>query len=401
MSNITVSIKQLRYVDKRFLVLILTVAVSGFSQGLLLPLLSVLLEKSGVSSSLNGLSAAALYLGMLIATPLMEKPVRKFGYKPVILFGLGLIIVAVSLFPIWVNYYFWILLRFLVGIGDSALHFASQVWITSTVDSKNRGRSISIYGLSYGIGFGIGPLGLLLLRYGNWVPFAVAVTLFLFILIPILKLDNEKPEEIQESVKEKRYIKVYALAGIALMPMFIFGLLESTLNNSFPIYGLRVGLSEANVSILLSSFVIGSLIFQLPLGIISDKVGRRKVLIIITLLGGLLFMLVPSVSDTKMLFVIFVLAGGLLGSLFSLGLAYVADLVPVVLLPTANIIASIHFGIGSMIGPYFSGTLISTVSPDSLFYFLSISILTFTFLAILSSVRKKLNYKEAAEHSIQ
>jgi len=397
MSNLAISIKPLRHTNKRFSILILTVAVSGFSQGLLLPLLSVLLEKNGVSSSLNGLSAAALYLGMLIATPLMEKPVRRFGYKPVILFGIGLIIIAISLFPIWVNYYFWILLRFLVGIGDSALHFASQVWITSTVDPKNRGRSISIYGLSYGIGFGIGPLGILLLKYGHWVPFVIAVILFLIILIPILKLENEKPEELQESVKEKRYIKVYALAGIALMPMFIFGLLEATLNNSFPIYGLRVGLSEAKVSILLSSFVIGSLIFQLPLGIISDKIGRRKVLIVVTLLGGILFMLVPSVSDTKMLFAIFVLAGGLVGSLFSLGLAYVADLVPAVLLPTANIIASIHFGLGSMIGPYFSGTLISSVSPDSLFYFLSVSILTFAFLAIVGSLRKKFNYKEATE----
>lgn len=389
--------KQSRRFDKKFIILTLAVSVSGFSQGLLLPLLSLLLEKSGVSSDFNGLSAAALYLGMMLASLLMEKPVRRFGYKPVILFGFGLVILSISLFPIWTNFYFWIVLRFFVGVGDSALHYATQTWITSTADPENRGRSISLYGLAYGIGFGLGPLGILLLDFGNWVPFTFAVGLFLLILIPILKLKNEKPEELKGQHKEKRFIRVYAMAGIALMPMFIYGLLEATLNTSFPIYGLRMGFTDATISLLLSSFVIGSLILQLPLGIISDKIGRRKVLIIVTLIGGILFAFVPYVDTTVELFILFVVAGGLLGSLFSLGLAYVADLVPPALLPTANIIAGIHFGLGSMIGPYAGGLTIKYISPNGLFYFISLMIISFSIFASLGSIIKKAK-KEATDY---
>jgi len=390
MSETTLAINQVTNWDqKRFYILVATISASGFSQGLLLPLLSVLLEKRGIPASFNGLSSAALYIGMLLASPLMEKPVRRFGFKPIILSGMGMVVGSMIFFPIWSNFYFWILLRFLVGVGDNALHFATQVWITSTVAPEKRGRTISLYGLSYGIGFGIGPLGLMLLPFGEWVPFVVAVIIFLLILIPILRLENGFPEQSKESHTEKRYLQVYSLAGIALMPMFIYGFLEATLNSSFPIFGLRTGIDERVVSTLLSSFVIGSLIFQLPLGTVSDRIGRRRVLILSTLLGGILFSLVPLTHSVFELFAIFMLAGGLVGSIYSLGLAYVADLIPISLLPTANIIGTIHFGIGSILGPYIGGVVLSNISPESLFLLIAVVVLFFPFFAMLGRLLRK------------
>lgn len=75
-----------------FWVLVSIVGISGFSQGMLLPLIAVIFENDGVSSTLNGLHATGLYLGVLLASPLMEAPLRKFGYKPLILCG-GLAVV--------------------------------------------------------------------------------------------------------------------------------------------------------------------------------------------------------------------------------------------------------------------------------------------------------------------
>ncbi|GAE43812.1 major facilitator family transporter [Mesobacillus boroniphilus JCM 21738] len=71
----------------RFWILVSIVAISGFSQGMLLPLIAIIFEQDGVSSSMNGFHATGLYLGILIASPLMEAPLRRFGYKPIILIG--------------------------------------------------------------------------------------------------------------------------------------------------------------------------------------------------------------------------------------------------------------------------------------------------------------------------
>lgn len=100
----------------RFWVLIVMVAIAGFSQGMLLPVLAIMLDKIGVPPSLNGLNAAALYIGILLASPFIEKPVRRYGYKPIIVAGLVIVMGSVILFPFWQVFWFWFILRIIVGI---------------------------------------------------------------------------------------------------------------------------------------------------------------------------------------------------------------------------------------------------------------------------------------------
>ncbi|MEZ0118880.1 UNVERIFIED_ORG: putative MFS family arabinose efflux permease [Heyndrickxia coagulans] len=66
-----------RYENMRFWILVLMTSVSGFTQGMLLPLISIIFEKDGIDASLNGLNATGLYIGVLFASPLMEAPLRK------------------------------------------------------------------------------------------------------------------------------------------------------------------------------------------------------------------------------------------------------------------------------------------------------------------------------------
>ncbi|MBE0313589.1 MFS transporter, partial [Xanthomonas citri pv. punicae] len=50
----------------KFAILISIVSISGFSQGMLLPLIAVIFENDGLSSSMNGLNAIGLYIGILL-----------------------------------------------------------------------------------------------------------------------------------------------------------------------------------------------------------------------------------------------------------------------------------------------------------------------------------------------
>lgn len=53
-----------------FMILILLVSVSGFSQGALLPVISIIFEHAGTSPTLNGLHATGLYLGVFASISL-------------------------------------------------------------------------------------------------------------------------------------------------------------------------------------------------------------------------------------------------------------------------------------------------------------------------------------------
>lgn len=64
------------YEQRRFIILVIIVSISGFSQGMLLPLISVIFEGDGVSSTLNRLNATGLYIGTLLKSPFIEQPLR-------------------------------------------------------------------------------------------------------------------------------------------------------------------------------------------------------------------------------------------------------------------------------------------------------------------------------------
>ncbi|RKP50132.1 MFS transporter [Cohnella endophytica] len=356
----------------RLISLLLVVVVAGMSQGLLLPLLSILLERSGISSDMNGMNSAALYIGVFCTMFFVEKPVLRFGYKRVIMAGILLVTLANLLFPIGHSLVLWFVLRLIVGVGDSSLHYATQLWIVSSSPADRRGRYLSLYGMAYGAGFSIGPLGMNLLPLGEWVPFVATSLFFAIVMLLVLKMPNEYPERARKRESgENRFVRTYRLAWFVLIPGLLYGLMESSMNSSFPLYGVRMGFGTEWISLLLLAFGIGSLVLQLPLGIWSDRIGRKPILMGCGFVGSLLFVAIPFAGDRLFtLLILFALTGGLVGSFYSLGLAYAADILPKAILPAASVIASIHFSIGSIIGPTLGGYGIRYLSSHSLFLFL-------------------------------
>ncbi len=378
-----------------YLILITVIVAAGISQGLLLPVLSIFLEQQGVSPGLNGLNAAALYIGSFAMTLAAERLLGVLGFKRLIVGGLILVMLPLILFPYFPDIKIWFVLRLIVGIGDSALHYAAQLWVLLVTAPEKRGRYISLYGMSYGLGFSIGPLGIKLLGYGDAVPFLVLVVGMAAVLILVLmKLPDTKPEKAEHAhFPERRFRRSFAWAWYALLPALLYGYMEAGMNSNFPVYGLRVGYDTDQIASLLPFIGIGGLFLQLPLGILSDRYGRKVILMIAGMGGGLAFMLVPLAGTNFWLtLVLLLIAGGLVGSFFSLGLAYAADILPKVLLPAANVVASFHFTIGSIVAPNLGGQLINWVSPGSMFTMLGCLYFIFGVTGLLFRRKRKAEF---------
>ncbi|WP_148358918.1 MFS transporter [Peribacillus simplex] len=372
-----------------FSVLILIVGISGFSQGMLLPIIAIIFENDGISSSLNGFHAASLYIGILLISPFMEAPLRKYGYKPLILFGGITVIVSLALFPVWKSFWFWFVLRFFIGIGDHTLHFATQTWITAISPIAKRGRNLAIYGLFFSLGFMVGPLMTKLLEINQALPFIITSILSLLTWSTVFLIRNELPEQDDSESTSflgtlKRFTKVSRIAWVAFLLPFTFGVLEASLNSNFPVFALRSGIDLTAVSIIIPAFSAGTLLTQIPLGIISDRFGRRKTLLTILFSGFTIFTLAGIYSFSVLgLFICFMFGGMMVGSTFSLGISYMADLLPRNLLPAGNLLCSIFFSLGSIGGPFFGGLVIEHIQGGNFFYMISIMLfLVFISLAL-------------------
>ncbi len=372
-----------------FSVLILIVGISGFSQGMLLPIIAIIFENDGISSSLNGFHAASLYIGILLISPFMEAPLRKYGYKPLILFGGITVILSLALFPVWKSFWFWFVLRFFIGIGDHTLHFATQTWITAISPKTKRGRNLAIYGLFFSLGFMVGPMMTKLLEINQSLPFIITSILSLLAWSAVFLIGNELPEQDDSESTSffgtiKRFTKVSRIAWVAFLLPFTFGVLEASLNSNFPVFALRSGIDLTAVSIIIPAFSAGTLLTQIPLGMISDRFGRRKTLLTILFSGFAIFTLAGIYSYSVLgLFICFMFGGMMVGSTFSLGISYMADLLPRNLLPAGNLLCSIFFSLGSIGGPFFGGLVIEHIQGGNFFYMISIMLfLVFISLAL-------------------
>lgn len=357
----------------RLIILIGSVFVSGVAQGMLLPLVSILLEQDGTPAALNGFNASALYIGILLVSPFMEKPLRRFGYRPVLACGLFLTAACLLLFPAFHAYWIWFLLRLLIGIGDNMLHFSAQVWIMFSSPADRKGRHLSIYGLVYGLGFAAGPLLTRLIRFGVIWPFLIVALVCALFFLAALMLKNDYPTGDDDATGRRfagfiRYQKALALAWSGLFATFSYGVIEAALNGSFPVFAVRNGFSVNTISLILPAFVIGSLITQIPLGALGDRIGRRNVLLWVTLLGTVGFSAAIFLAHSPVaLAVIFLFTGMCVGSLYSMGMTFVSDLLPKALLPVGNILAGAAFSFGSMIGPSVGGLFIKWFSGGMFF----------------------------------
>lgn len=374
-----------KHEKSRFAILVAIVAISGFSQGMLLPLISVIFERDGVSSALNGLNATGLYIGTLLVSPFMEAPLRRFGYKPVIVVGGMFVFISLLLFPLWKSIVFWYILRLIIGIGDHALHFSTQTWVTSFSPKHRLGRNIAIYGLSFGFGFAAGPLFVPLINVFEGLPFIVSGLLCMLAWSLVFFLKNDFPDVIKGTSAVGgslgRFKATIVIAWLAFLGPFGYGFLESSLNAVYPVYALRNGFAATSISIILASFSIGGLVSQLPLGMLSDRIGRRPVFLF-TMAGGAIAFFIASYVEASIVGVVimFFTAGTFVGSIFSLGISYMSDLTPTELLPTGNLLCGIFFSLGSLMGPTLGGLFLEIEAGFSFLLLVSI------FLAVLFSV---------------
>ncbi len=381
----------------RFVILSLIVCRSGFSQGMLLPLISFILENREVHATLNGLHASGLYIGVLVSALFIEAPLRKYGFRPMIITGGVIVGISLLLFPVLESIWIWFLLRLLVGVGDNVLHFSTQTWLTQSTPQHKLGRVIAFYGLFFSFGFMIGPKISELVVIWEPLPFVVSgvLTMMGWPLIFLLKgaedampVDSGTPITLFNTFRN--FKAVLATSWIAFLFPMLFGIFEASLNSNFPVFAVRNGFTISDITWILPAFSFGAILLQVPIGALGDRVGRSRLITVLLSLGGVTFLFMELYSTSfAMLVVLFILAGVFVGSMYSLGISYMTDITPKSNLPAGNLMAGIMFSLGSIIGPVIGGYIITVSGGSYYFIFFTIVIAIITLLNVSFMYRRR------------
>lgn len=327
------------------------ISVVGIGISLSIPLLSLEMEARGINNSWIGINTAVAGIATVLTAPFIPTLVRKMG--PRALLGIAIAITALSLpaFKAISSFALWFPLRFALGAALCVLFAVSEFWINAVAPPAKRGLIMGIYATALSIGAAMGPAILSFVGTQGWAPYLVGAGVLGLGLIPILIARGMAPK-IENKGTGGGVLAFVRLSPSATLAALVFGAIETAVMSFLPLYGIRLGLGEASASLLLTIAVLGNVAFQIPLGIVSDRIDRRILLIFCASVGTLGAFTLPYVAvDSTLFHIAIFLVTGIVGSLYTVGLAHLGSRFHGADLAAANAAFVMLYSIGLVIGP--------------------------------------------------
>ncbi|KQY19512.1 MFS transporter [Rhizobium sp. Root482] len=343
---------------------IAAITAVGIAIGLGLPLLSIIMEKRGISSTLIGLNSAMAGIASMAAAAVTAKIAHRFGVATTMLWAILFAALSALGFYYIENFWLWFPLRVVFHGAITLLFVLSEFWINATAPPSRRGLVLGIYGTVLSLGFAAGPLLFSLLGSDGILPFAFGAGVILLAAVPIFLARNENP--VLDEKPELHFMRYIFLVPTATAAVFVFGAVESGGLSLFPIYGTRSGFSESQAALLLTVMGIGNVIFQIPLGMLSDRIAdRRNLLALMTVIGLVGALCLPLLQGQWMLMAIILLFwGGCVSGLYTVGLSHLGSRLTGADLAAANAAFIFCYAVGTVAGPQTIGAAMDIAGND-------------------------------------
>ncbi len=347
----------------------------GLAFGGLAPLIALTLEARGVDAVVIGWNSAMSSVGVVCGTQLVPILIRRLGPANAYFAGMGLTLVALAALPFLDSLAAWFVLRFLIGIGIAAPWVISETWINIATEKRTRGRVMAIY-VSL---LAAGPAVLTVVGTEGATPFYWCTAVFVVCILPIVGVRKLAPTL---DFPEHARLRLLAMAAPSIFgAALLAGFYDSALFSFLPIYGLWSGLTEEYAITLLTLFVVGNIVVQIPIGWLADRVNRRAVLIgcgVVAVIGPVL---VPLMIGSPLpLAVVLLIWGGGAWSVYGVALAMLGDRFRGGELAAANAAFVMAFELANIGGPPLAGFAIELWRPNGLMVMLGVVALVFVVL---------------------
>jgi MFS family permease len=283
--------------------------------------------------------------------------------KPFIQGGLVLMGVSTLSFVLAGRFADLLALRSLQGLGVALTVPASLALMSTATQRQTRGGSMGIYSTMRMLGFAIGPLlgGLLYDHFGFDAAFYTGGAFILMTVILVQIWVKEIPLNIVDRAKRSFKIIDWELltAGILGLGMATFVMasafsMMTTLEKQF---NARLHETAFGFSIAFSALMVSRLIFQIPLGRLSDRVGRKPLIVLGLIMMAPATALLGEVVTTLQLTGLRLLQGLASAAIAAPAFALAADLSKVGGEGRQMSIITMGFGLGIALGPLLAGVL--------------------------------------------
>lgn len=352
----------------RFTPPLLGLFIFALGSGYLTTLIPLQVSSREGDDLLAGYLGGIYYLGLLAGSFRTERTVSRIGHIRSFTAFMTLLCSSTLALAFTDSTSVWMVLRFLNGLAVAGIFVVVESWLLCESEQQNRGRILAFYMVAL---YGANAIGQLFIGFfpeGSALAFAFIGLLFsLSILPPSL---TRVPSPVLEPASDFSVVELFKLTPSAMLGCMVGGMVLGALYSLLPVVLLEQTDSNETVGILMAVTMQGGMLLQYPVGHFSDFVDRRKVLVTVSVVGGLCCLLYLWVGGSGWLAtVLLFLIGGSTFALYPLAISHGCDHMrpEEIVAGTQGLLLS--YSLGACIGPVIAGFIMHYLDGGLMLYF--------------------------------
>ena len=334
-------------------------------------LLGIRGQIEGFSTFEMSLVMAGYFVGFLFGSRMAPEMIRRVGHVRVFAALASLISAVMILYSALTDPVAWGIGRILIGFCFSGVYVTAESWLNNSATNETRGQALSLYMIVQMAGIVSAQALLLVGDPGGFILFIIPSVLVSLSFAPILL--SISPTPAFGTAKPMSLREILRISPLGCVGMFLLGGVFSAQFGMAPVFGAEAGLSVVQISTFVSTFFVGALLLQYPIGWLSDRMDRRHLIFgtaLVCAAGALIGFAFGGVF--VMLLVAGFMIGGMSNPLYSLLIAYTNDFLEHDDMAAASGGMVFINGLGAVAGPLVTGWVMGAIGPRGFFLFIAV-----------------------------
>lgn len=363
------------------------IAMMMIANGLQGTLLGVRASMENFSVITTGIIMSSYYLGFLIGSYQVPKIISEVGHIRVFAGLASLASTTVLLHGVIVEPVTWTIIRIVTGFAYAGLYLVVESWLNDSATNATRGKIMGIYMVVTYIGMAAGQ-GLLNFASPTDIELFIIISVLVSLaLLPISLVKRPAPDfSVSEPIKIST---IWKRSPLGMFGVTMAGFATACFFGIAPVFAVTIGLNNAAISGFMAAFLIGCVVFQMPIAHVSDLMDRRKLIIVLGLGSAFIATLLFFAADMNvwLLFLTMFALGGVSLPIYGQCLSHVNDhLMPRQFVAASGTVLLMN-GAGAAVGPLFATLLMQVVGASGFVAMLFVGFLAIGVFGIYRTFR--------------
>ncbi len=271
-----------------------------------------------------------------------------------------------------INPYAWAVMRIAPGLCIAGCYTVIESWLNAKVTNETRGRTMGAYRVADMGASLVAQLMIGVLEPAAYVSYNLLAILCCASILP-LTLTKASPPETPKAPRLRPAL-AWNCSPLAAMGVVVAALSSATFRMVGPLYGQQVGLALEQIAYFLAIFVLGGALAQIPVGWLSDRYDRRKVLIWLSVAAVICCIASALIHDlpTWGIMLTAFLFGLTSFPIYSVSAAHAHDFANSDERIELSAALMFYYALGAIAAPYVASNLMEVYGPASMFVMIAV-----------------------------